>query len=109
MSKFNLAMAGVVVAALLGGCASNLVKVSAGSDRVSVAEATQVSSCQRKGATTVSVLEKVGFISRSIEDVDADLSQLARNAALESGADTVVPGERPEIGKRTFTMYKCRP
>lgn len=99
----------VPLIALLGGCASDLIEVRNGSDRVSLADANQVSSCQSKGKITVSVLAKVGFFNRSIEDVDADLLQLARNGAVDAGGDTVVKGDRPEVGKRTFAIYKCRP
>ncbi len=95
--------------ALLGGCASNLIEVREHSLDVAVGEAGGVGQCVRKGKTTVRVLDKIGFISRSIADVDANLLQLARNDAVEMGGDTLVPGERPEIGKRTFAIFKCRP
>lgn len=93
----------------LSGCASSLIGVHKGSDRVSLADANQVGSCQSKGETIVNVLAKVGFINRSTEEVEANLYQLARNDAVDAGADTLVKGESPEFGKRTFEMYKCRP
>ncbi|MGA7180015.1 MAG: DUF4156 domain-containing protein [Thiobacillaceae bacterium] len=101
--------AAVVLIAILNGCASDLIGVRHGSERVSLADASQIIGCQSKGTITVSVLAKVGFLSRSIDDVDANLSQLARNGAVDAGGDTIVKGERPEIGKRTFAIYKCRP
>ena len=93
----------------LSGCASDLIQVREGSDRVSLADASQVSNCESKGKTTVTVLTKVGIFNRSIEDVDANLLQLARNSAVDMGGDTIVKGDRPEIGKRIFAVYKCRP
>jgi hypothetical protein len=94
----------------LSGCASSMIEVRAGSDRVSLAEANQVGSCQPKGKTTVSVLATVGiFMTRSAEAVEANLLQLARNDAVDAGADTLVKGESKELGKRTFEIYKCRP
>lgn len=93
----------------LGGCASSLIEVRKGSDQVSLAEASQVGNCQPKGEINVSVLAEVGFINRSAEAVEANLLQLARNGAVDSGGDTVVKGNSPDYGKRTFTMYKCRP
>ena len=93
----------------LGGCASSLIEVRKGSDRVSLAEASQVASCQSKGDINVSVLAEAGFISRSVEAVEADLLQLARNGAVDGGGDTVVKGSSPDYGRRTFTIYKCRP
>jgi len=93
----------------LSGCASSLIEVRHGSEQVAVAQADQVSQCKAIGKTTVSVLAEVGFISRGVDNVDANLLQLARNEAVSQGGDTVVAGDRPEIGKRTFAIYKCRP
>jgi hypothetical protein len=93
----------------LSGCASALIGVRDGSDRVSLADVNQVTNCQPKGRITVSVFAKAGLISRADEDVEANLFQLARNNAVDAGADTVVKGESSEFGKRTFSMFKCRP
>lgn len=94
----------------LSGCASSMIDVREGSDRVSLADADQVGSCQSKGKINVSVLAKVGIIiTRSEEAVEANLFQLARNNAVDAGADTLVKGESKEFGKRTYEMYKCRP
>jgi len=94
---------------LLGGCTSMMIGERAGSDRVSLADANQVGSCKSMGKTIVSVVAKVGFIKRLEEAVEADLYQLARNNAVDAGADTLVKGESKEFGQRTFGMYKCRP
>lgn len=109
MRSFKGILGFAVMVAMLGGCASDLIEVRDGSDRVSLADPGQVASCEPKGKITVSVLAKVGFVNRSVEDVDANLLQLARNGAVDAGGDTVVKGPRPEIGKRTFSIYKCRP
>ena len=109
MRYFKEMLMSAPLLAMLGGCASDLIEVRHGSDRVSLADASQVASCQPKGAITVSVLAKVGLFTRSVKDVDADLLQLARNGAVDAGGDTVVKGDRPEIGRRTFSIYKCRP
>jgi hypothetical protein len=94
---------------LLGGCTSMMIGQRDGSDRVSLADASQVGGCESKGKTIVSVVAKVGFIKRLPEAVEADLYQLARNNAVDAGADTLVKGESNEFGKRTYEMYKCRP
>lgn len=99
----------VPLIALSSGCASSLIGVREGADRVSLADANQVAACTSKGKTIVSVLTKVGFINRSEEDVEANLYQLARNNAVDSGADTLVKGDSQIFGKRTFEMFKCRP
>jgi hypothetical protein len=87
-----------------------MIPVREGSDRVSLADANQVANCKPFGETTVSVLATVGvMMTRSPEDVEANLLQMARNAAVDDGADTLVKGKSPELGKRTFSIYKCRP
>jgi hypothetical protein len=109
-SKVMLAFTVVLpLVAGLGGCTSMMIGERAGSDRVSLADASQVGSCESKGKTIVSVVAKVGFVKRLPEAVEADLYQLARNNAVDAGADTLVKGESQEFGKRTFDMYKCRP
>lgn len=93
----------------LGGCSSTMIGERPGSDRVSLADANQVGNCKSMGKTIVSVLAKVGFIDRAPEAVEENLYQLARNNAVDAGADTLVKGESKEFGTRTFEMYKCRP
>lgn len=93
----------------LSGCASSLIGVHEGAERVSLAEASQITTCQPKGKTIVTVLSKIGIIERHEDDVEANLYQLARNNAVDAGADTLVKGESKEYGKRLFEMYKCRP
>ncbi len=94
---------------LLAGCASKMVEVRPGSDRVSLADANQVTACESRGKVTVSVLTKVGLVTRSVEAVEANLLQLARNSAVEEKADTLVRNESAKFGERTFNIYKCRP
>jgi hypothetical protein len=90
----------------LSGCANNIfIGVREGADRVSLAEANQVGGCQSKGAVIISVFAKGRFEA----DVEANMYQMARNNAVDEGADTVVKGDSPEFGKRTFKLYKCRP
>lgn len=94
---------------LLGACASKMVEVRPGSERVSLADAHQVASCESRGKVTVRVLTKVGFVSRSVEAVESNLLQLAKNSALDEGGDTLVRQESSKFGERTFDIYKCRP
>lgn len=96
----------VLLLAGLSGCANNIfIGVHEGADQVTLAEANQVGSCQSKGTVIVSVFSKY----RIEKDVEANLFQLARNEAVDAGADTVVKGDSSEYGKRAFKMYKCRP
>ena len=90
----------------LSGCANNIfIGVHEGADKVSLAEASQVGGCQSKGAVVISLFAKF----RIAKDVEDNMYQVARNDAVDAGADTVVKGESPELGKRTFHLYKCRP
>lgn len=108
--KLPVLTAFALTAFTLSGCAgSDFIKVRPGSDKVVLADPGQVAHCQPKGKITVSVLAKVGFITRSVKDIDANLLQLARNGAIDAGGDTVVKGARPALGKRTFLIYKCQP
>ncbi len=104
--KLTLVFAAIGV---LTGCASQLIDERLGSDRVSVADKNQVAHCESKGKTTVSVLSKVGFITRSTEAVESNLLQLGRNSAVDAHADTIVNGGTLVYGERTFDLYKCRP
>ena len=110
LSKIILA-ATVALPMLAGmaGCSSMMIGERPGSDRVSLADASQVSGCQSKGTTIVSVLAKIGFIDRAPKAVEDNLYQLARNNAVDAGADTLVKGESKKFGTRAFEMYKCRP
>jgi hypothetical protein len=106
-SKGMLAIVAIVpLFAGLSGCANNIfIGVHKGAEQVSLAEANQVASCESKGAVILSVYAKF----RVEKDVEANMYQMARNKAADAGADTVVKGESPELGKRTFYFYKCRP
>jgi hypothetical protein len=99
----------VLLSAGLDGCASKIIGVRPGVERVSLADASQVAGCQSKGENTISVLAKVVGLNRSTEEVEANLYQVARNYAVDVGADTLVKGESKQFGERTFYVYKCRP
>jgi hypothetical protein len=108
-SKGVLVTGAIVSLLVASGCASTIIGSREGVDRVSLADANQVASCQPKGEEIMSVLAKILFLPRSAEDVEANLYQVARNYAVDHGADTVVKGESKEFGTRTFAFYKCRP
>ncbi len=109
MNISNKILLTLTVLPLLGGCASKMIGERIGADLVEVRPASEVASCKPLGKTHVSVLSKVGFITRSAEDVEANLLQMARNEAVDKGGDTVVKGNSVEYGKRTFDIYRCKP
>jgi hypothetical protein len=95
--------------ATLAGCASRMIGERVGAEGVVLADAPAVAKCQSKGKVNVSVMSEVAFYTRSAESVEANLVQMARNAAIDNGGDTVVKGTSLEYGKRTFEVYKCKP
>ena len=107
--KYISTMLALLSIAALSACSSVIIGEKEGSDHVSLANANQVANCQTKGKINISVMAKIGRIPRVEEDVEANLFQMARNNAVENGADTLVKGESKELGNRTFEMYKCRP
>ncbi|MGV8934470.1 MAG: DUF4156 domain-containing protein [Gallionellaceae bacterium] len=107
--KYSATMLTLLSIAALSACSSVIIGDKPGSDHVSLANADQVANCQSKGKINVTVLANVGIIPRSEETVEANLLQMARNNAVDNGADTLVKGESKEPGKRQFEMYKCRP
>jgi len=92
---------------LVGGC--SWVKLSPQAEDVAVARADHVQQCRRVGQTTVRTTDSVGGVPRSVDTVNEELRRLARNAAAQAGADTVVPLDKPWWGEQRFDMYRCRP
>ena len=90
------------------GCASSLIEKKVGSEGVAVVAADKVAGCESKGKVITSVLAKIWFINRSSESVELNLLQMARNTAVDLGADTIIKGESKQFGERTFGLYKCR-
>jgi hypothetical protein len=97
----------VPLVAALNGCSNALIDARIGAERVKVVDASQVTNCESKGKVTINVLSKVGFIDRSADVVEGNLVKMARNSAVDADANTIVKGERADIGTQTFSMYKC--
>lgn len=95
----------VFATALLAGC--SWVDLKPGADRVNLRSSSQVHSCERLGATTTSVRDRVGFYNRNSDKVGEELADLARNSALELGGDTIVPDGPIDDGERRFIIYRC--
>lgn len=96
-----------LLSSLIAGCASSFIDVKEGTDKVTVSTADKVVGCESKGTVTSSVLSKVLFVSRSVESVEENLLQMAKNAAVEAGANTIVKGDAPKYGERSFSLYQC--
>lgn len=90
----------------LGGC--TWVDLTDQGQNVAVLPAEEVQECIHVGDTTVSVVDKV-ILSRSDEKVATELETLARNAAAERAADSIVATSPVRDGTRNYEIYRCRP
>jgi len=75
---------------------------------VRVAYLSQIDGCKKLGRTTVSVLDKVAFISRSEEKMSDELETLGRNSAAEMKGDTIVAMSKIVDGEQVFDVYRCK-
>jgi hypothetical protein len=106
---FSIKKIGITLITLfiLAACADP-VKLKSGAEAVKVTYIENASSCVTHGSVHVSVMNKIGPFNRSELSVEDELANLARNSALESGGDTVVPIGPVVDGARDFNVYVCR-
>ena len=89
---------------LAAGC--TVVKVSEAGKNVNLVDANSVSSCQRVGMVSTSVLDNVLFIPRNEGKVQSDLDKLARDEAVLMSANTLVHVSTVE-GRGNYIAYNC--
>lgn len=106
-SRYGKGLVLIAAAVLASGCTT--VKLKPTAAEIVVAREEHVQSCKRLGQTTVRTAEMVAGVPRGAEVVNAELERLARNAAVEADADTVVGVDKPWWGEQKFNMYRCRP
>jgi len=104
----KLKLLGIASTLVLASCANSFLKPAAGSERVLLMNANQVTHCQSLGKVNVNVVTKVGIYNRDADAVEANLLQLGQNNAIELGGDTLVKESTPEHGKQVFAVYKCK-
>jgi len=95
-----------LVLAVLTSC--TWVKPTEGALDVRVAYLSQIETCKQLGRATLSVLDKVAFISRDEEDMADELETLGRNAAAEMKGDTIVAMSKIVDGEQVFNVYRCK-
>ena len=67
-----------------------------------------VASCKNLGDVRTRTRSRVGFIDRDEKTVSKEFHQLARNEAVETGADTILAVETPTPeGTQKFRTYQC--
>ena len=92
---------------LLSAC-SDFVQVKPGAESVNIATFENLSDCVLFGSVQVSVLNKLGPISRDSLAIENELNTLAKNSAFASGGDTAKATGPVKDGARDFNIYKCK-
>lgn len=90
---------------LANGCA--FLKETPEGKNVRVLTSQEIGHCKSVGKLTSTVTDKVGFIARSREAVQDDVTLNARNSAADMGGDTIVPIGKMSEGKQSFEVYRC--
>ncbi|MDX8406692.1 MAG: DUF4156 domain-containing protein [Mariprofundus sp.] len=105
----NYFTAMVCMLALLVGSGCTWVEPTETGVDVRVAYMSQIDGCKQLGKVSVSVLDKVLFVSRSEQQVASELEISGQNAAAEMAGDTIVAMSRVLDGTQMFRVYRCRP
>src|SRR5688572_30527631 len=97
-----------LLAAISLTTACSWVKVSDQGSNVAVANAANVRSCEKVRTVNVRVKDNfVGSMKRDQNKVATELTNMARNEAVQFGGDTVVPVSLVQDGRQSFDVYKC--
>jgi len=111
MKSTSLQTSASLCGALVLGLSLNactFVPVSAQGQHVRVASNSEVSGCERLGATTVTITDKVGFVRRPPEKLAQEAEATARNAAATDwNGNTIVPQGPVTDGRQVFAVYRC--
>lgn len=105
IASSKLLIALPILSALIAGC--SFVELKPDADTVKTLTADQVANCKSVGTATTKVIDEVLLISRNEETMAEELEILARNEAIKSGANAIVPVSEIEEGQRTFKVYIC--
>ncbi len=74
---------------------------------VTLVKSFNVKSCKKLSTTIISVVQKVGIITRDKNTVTEELITLAKNKAASLGGDSIVAHKPAVDGSMTFDIYKC--
>lgn len=105
--RTGIGIAALAVAAIASGCA--FVKVDEDALGVEVRKTTdEVADCTQKGTVSASTKANVGFVARGETTVAVELERLARNRAVNLGANVIVPsGPVSAEGTRDYSAWSC--
>lgn len=105
MKKLTSVVA-IALVSLTSAC--TWVKVSDQGASVAVANAANVRNCEKVRTVNVRVKDNfVGSMKRNPEKVSKELTNMARNEAVQFGGDTIVPASLAQDGRQSFDVYKC--
>lgn len=99
----------VTAALAMGLSACTFVPIQPSGQAVRVAPPGETLACERRGAITVSVKDRIGPLVRNELRVRDELEVLARNEAPGLGADTVQALDEPLDGEQRFVAWRCGP
>jgi len=105
LTRLNVLISLPLLTLLGTGC--NFVELKPEADTVKILTADQVANCNPSGTITTKVLDEVLFIPRDDGAMATELEMLARNEAIKSDANAIVPISEIEDGQRTFKAYIC--
>ena len=92
------------VALLLSGCA--FVTLSPGGQRVQVLTGAPAG-CQSRGEIVVTMTHRVGFYERDALRVRDELEILARNQAVQQGANRINLLRDDASGRQRWALWRC--
>lgn len=105
--KRKLSLAVVLLSSVVSAC--TWVKVNSNATNVHVVGRNNLAGCEQLGWVGVATRAELLFdIQRSPVKVKTELETLARNAAADRGADSIVAKSDVKNGKQDFDIYRCR-
>ncbi|MDE2423918.1 MAG: DUF4156 domain-containing protein [Betaproteobacteria bacterium] len=98
----------ILASTLLAGCSNSFISQKMGADEVRMLYPNQVTNCEFKGKTRVTVMYKIGFIDRDQTAIEQNLIKLARNNAVDMHGNVITTTEVPVDGQQSFNVYYCK-
>ena len=89
---------------VFSGC--TWVQLTSEAEDVRVASTSEISNCTRLGSANAQTLDRV-IVQRGAEQLQDELTALARNEAGRMGGNTIVPESVIDEGQQSFGVYSC--
>ncbi|KXW55177.1 DUF4156 domain-containing protein [Ferrovum sp. PN-J185] len=98
----------LLLVSILTACSNSFISEKYGADEVRMLYPNQVTNCEFKGKTRVTVMYKIGFIDRDQTAIQQNLIKLARNNAVDMHGNVITTTEVPVDGQQSFNVYFCK-